>query len=503
MPLIPEWLRPKRTPAWNQAILLAAVALRMVLGLALTFVLGRFLSPASFGDFALVATVFGFAREFTEIGTGNVAVRAAAQEHADERGVLEHLLGLRLILCLAAAFACALFAVARTHGILQGMLLAAAAVLTVSYLSGLSVAFQLRQAQFAPSAFFVLVQILTLGAVALLFALHVDGGWFGGVVVGRETIGLIGATILAVRLLGYAPSPRFTRSGFRSLFGSAAVVALASLAYNFQFLSGLFWVQLLRPEAEVGAFAAAQRPVAAVLIVPWLIMSPLFPIISALAARNRTEFRRQAKATIDVSLGLGAVMWVAIMQTAEPLLILLYGSKFSTGPLSAVATLSWFALPLGGSFLAAAVSTVLIADHREDALLTLGVVGCVLFVALNIALLPAVGFYGSAAATAFSVSVINAGGMVLAAVRGIPPGFRTALILLPAALLFSVLSLLPDDPPLVRLALASLLVFAALAGVWFFPGIPASRRELAARSQEVAKAHRERVTTHLEGGTSG
>ena len=70
--MIPERLRPKPTPEWSQIVLLAATALRMVSSLGLTILVGRFLSPREFGGFALVATFFGLAHEFTDMGTGNV-----------------------------------------------------------------------------------------------------------------------------------------------------------------------------------------------------------------------------------------------------------------------------------------------------------------------------------------------------------------------------------------------------------------------------------------------
>src|SRR6201989_3001479 len=100
---VPERLRPKATPEWSQVILLGATAIRLATSLGLIILAGRFLSPADFGAFALVSTAFTLAHEFTDMGTGNVAVRTTARARESERGILENLLGLRLVLSVVAA----------------------------------------------------------------------------------------------------------------------------------------------------------------------------------------------------------------------------------------------------------------------------------------------------------------------------------------------------------------------------------------------------------------
>lgn len=468
--------------------MLTATGSRMVLSLVLTILVGRFLSPREFGGFALVATVFGLAHEFTDMGTGNVAVRAAARERSSERTILEQLLGLRLMLSLLAALVCAGFALTQTDGMLRGMLLATAVVLAFSYVSACSTVFQLRQAQVAPAVLSVGVQVAALLAAAILLAIPVGGGWVVGVVVGREVLVVIGTLALGIRLVGYTPRPRFSGTALRSFFGAAAVVAFATLAYHFQLQGGIFWVQVMRPEAELGAFAAAQRPLTPLLFVPWVVMLPLVPLLSWLFARNLAAFRRQGQGAIDLSIGLGAVMTVVTLLLAQPTLTFLYGARFSTGPLSAVSTLRWLALSLGCSFVVAALSTVLVAAHREWALLRLSLFGLAIYATGNLVLVPGMGFAGSAVATALALGAMTLGGLFLAGTLRVLPGMRTVLILLPAAVLFPLLDLLPG-PPAAVLALGAVLTCCALASVWRFPGITASRAEQVILTREALADH--------------
>jgi O-antigen/teichoic acid export membrane protein len=481
--MIPERLRPKATPEWSQMLLLAATAVRMVSSLGLTIMAGRALSPGEFGGFALVTTAFGLAHEFTDMGSGNVAVRAAARERHNERTILEHLLGLRLILCVVAGLACAGFALARTDGILRGLLLGTSAVLAFSYVSAFNTVFQLRQAQIRPAILSVAAQLVAVATGALLLVVSVDGRLLAGVIIMREAAVVVGTTLLATNLLGYSPRPRFSGAALRSFFGVAIVVALATLAYHLQLQGGIFWVQVMRPEAELGAFAAAQRPLNSILFLPWLVMLPMVPLLSWLAATDRGAFVRQSQAAIDLLIGLGAVMAVVTFQLAEPLLAFLYGARFSTGSLSAVGTMHWLAPPLGASFAVAALSTILLADHREWALLGVSAGGCVAYAVLNVLLLPDAGFVGSAIATAGSLGLVALGGMLIVGGLGIVPGRRTLQILLPAAILFLLLRIL-SGPPFLQLLVAAPLTLAALAAVWRFPSLASSRKEQMALSQE-------------------
>jgi O-antigen/teichoic acid export membrane protein len=480
---IPEWLRPKPTPEWSQVVLLAATAVQMASSLLLTIMAGRSLTPAEFGGFALVTTTFGLSHQFTDLGTVNVAVRAAARARDSERSVLENLLALRLILSILAGLACAGFALARTDGILRAMLLATSGVLVFSYASAFRTVFQLRQAQILPAILIVIAQLAAVAAAAVMLALSVDGGLLSGVIVAREAVVIVGTAVLAIGLLGYAPYPRFTRDALRSFFGVALIVALATIAYHFQLQGGPFWVQVMRPEEELGAFGAALRPLTPILMLPWLVMLPMVPLLSWLAVENRAAFIRQSQAGIDLLTGLGAVMAVATFELAEPLMAFLYGARFSEGALSAVGTLRWFALPLGASFAVAALSTILLADHREWSLLGVSAAGCVIYAVLNLLLLPDVGFVGSAIASACSVGVVAPAGMLILATIGVVPGKRTLAILFPAVMLIPILHFLPG-PPFVHLLLAAPMVLAALAAVWRFPSLAASRQEQMALSRE-------------------
>ena len=474
------------SPARSQIIMLAGLAARMGLSVGMTVLLGRSLTAQQFGFFALVATVFGLSHELTDMGTGNVAIRMATQGRSSERGMLETLLGLRSLLSTIAAGCCLALALLQDAASQRGLLVGTAVVLGFSYVSAYGTAFQLRQAQVAPAVLSVAVQVgAVLGAIALL-ALHVPGDWFAGLLVLREACVVVGVRTLAVRLLGYCPQPRFGRAAMRPFFGKAVTVAAGTLCYHLQFQGGPFFIDFLRPAPELGAFAAALRPLVPLLFIPWVIMLPLVPVLSWLAAGEGAAFRRQSEGALDLAVGLGAVAAVACAQLAPSVLQFLYGAQFSTGPLSAVAALRWLAVPLGCSFATAAMSTVLLADNRERLLLQISAAGLVLYVGANFWLLPRYGFVGSAMATAASIAGVTAAGLLSLkrGTGGFAPGWRLVAIGAPALLLAVALPMV-GGPPVLRLAAGAVLSAAAAGAVWWFPGLPAYRAEQAATSSQL------------------
>src|SRR5690242_18077659 len=82
---------PARGAAASQFVLLASFGVTAAVGLALTVVLGRHLSPADFGFFALVGAILAFSRDATDLGTSTAASRDMARDPTSERVLLEGL----------------------------------------------------------------------------------------------------------------------------------------------------------------------------------------------------------------------------------------------------------------------------------------------------------------------------------------------------------------------------------------------------------------------------
>jgi O-antigen/teichoic acid export membrane protein len=452
----------------------------MVSSVLLTMLLGRHLAPEDLGFFALVGTVFVLAHELTDLGTGSVAAREAARAAGSERRTLESLLGFRLILCAAMAVACVGLALSQSSPPRLAILLAAAGVVLLLHVGALNTVFQLRQAQGRPALVLVATQFATLGAAALMIAFEAAGVLFATLAVARELAVLGCNSRLAIRLLGYVPRLRVGLGTLRRFAGRTGAFSISALLFNMQFQGSTFFIEWVRPETELGAFAAAFRPVAALLGLPWLLMLPLVPVLSHLAAADRKAFRRQAAGTLRLAVGVGSVVVVAGTLLAPAVLRFLYGGRFIDGPLSAVTAFRWLSVALGCSCVTAAAAIALMSDERDKELLQLSGVGLMLGVAANLVLLPLCGFTGGAVATAVA-GVATALGTLTVLRRGsegLVLGRHALLFLAPAFLLFAALQLVPETA-LLRLAVGAALSGAALFGLWSVPEVAAYRAEQA------------------------
>ena len=79
-------------------MLLGSTFAQLAIALLITIFLARELSPAAFGFFSLVGTIFILARKFLDLGLSNVAAREATRNPERERSILEGLMAYRLSL---------------------------------------------------------------------------------------------------------------------------------------------------------------------------------------------------------------------------------------------------------------------------------------------------------------------------------------------------------------------------------------------------------------------
>jgi O-antigen/teichoic acid export membrane protein len=162
-------------------------------------------------------------------------------------------------------------------------------------------------------------------------------------------------------------------------------------------------------------------------------------------------------------------------------LLLLYGDKYASGELSAVATLELLAVAFALTMATAAIVTLLVAEQREQRLPLVTFAGLVVNLACNVALLPANAFPAAAVATLATEACVFALGLLLLirspTLRLLRPA--AILYLLPAAALALGFELIADDFGWQRLLAAFALCCLAVAALLQLPASRRARRQLA------------------------
>jgi O-antigen/teichoic acid export membrane protein len=391
----------------SQALLLLSFAGRLAMGLGLTIVLGRHLSPDGLGFVTLVGTLFVAAQTIMDPGTANLVVREVARDPARERPLLEGLWAWRTV--LGAGLGLTVLVLAATEERPRSLaLLGVAVVLLASGPGALRPVFLSRQAMEGPVSMTLLLPALVLaGGLGLAWS-GAAAPAFAWLVVAREALTLLATWLLAVRLLGYAPRPGLRGRGLWPFARAAGVYGAAVLIHE---LSGPLDVMLVRGlcgEAALGAYAAAARPIGPLLQLPHLLMAPLLPLLAAGGDTRRTLGRA---ATVFAAIGLaGGGLGIAL---SRDLLDLLYRGRYLAGELDAVAAFAWLSLALALAFAAAPFATALLAAGRERELLLLAGLGLLARVAADLLLLPRHGFTAAAAVNAGTQALLLLGALGL------------------------------------------------------------------------------------------
>ena len=392
-------LPPLRSPHVAQLVLLGGTLSQLALALLITIYLARVLTAADFGFFSLVATIFILARKFLDLGLSNVAARDIADDTRRERPILEGMMAYRRVAGVVLALALCIFALMQKSVPERAVLLGVGWVLLFTEPAALDPVFQVRQAQGSPALLNVFGGLLVLGGSVVFNRLGVAGAAFAWLLIVRESVTLVGTKLLAERLLGYHPKPGFRGRALKAFIGPALIFGLASLVYTIYFNCDVFFVYALRGKEELGAYAAAFRPINPLLLLPWLLMVPLVPVLTVVA-KDPQRFVSLVREVCGLAVGLGACGLVAGVLLARDLVSLLYRGRYLEGPLSCVNAFRWLAVALGLVCVTTVLTAAMLADRKEKLLLQIGTVALVVNAAMNLVLLHLYNFTAAGFATA-------------------------------------------------------------------------------------------------------
>lgn len=470
----------RRSPNVAQAVLLISTCAQLAIALLITIYLARELSPAAFGFFSLVGTIFILARKFLDLGLSNVAARETTRDPERERPILEGMMAYRRAAGVALAIALFIFAFVQKGEAERSVLLGTGIILLFTEPAALDPVFQVRQAQGGPALLNILGGLLVLGGSIVLKRLSAAGPAFAWLLVAREALILLFTMLLGWHLLGYRPKPGFRGRKLREFVGPALIFGLASLIYTIYFNCDVFFVYVLRGKEELGAYAAAFRPINPLLLLPWLLMVPMIPVLTA-SAKDRERFVGQVRGACGLALGIGACGLVGGTLLAPDLVHLLYRGRYLEGALSCVNAFRWLAVALGQVCVTTVLTAALLADRKEKVLLAIGTAALLVNAAINIVALHYYNFTAAGAATALTELLFLVGAFVaFQVIAGRSPlTLGSAVYLLPAVAMSGMLYWMGGGPA-VRVSCGIVLGALAVAAILFSRGARQFRKEIAA-----------------------
>ena len=249
-----------------------------------------------------------------------------------------------------------------------------------------------RQRQEFPALVLVLQRLATLVLSVGLLLVTRDAVWAAVGYLLATTVG-VACMHLATRRIGVRMRFRGSRPEVRLMLQAVPVMGLGAIATSGMFRLDAALIGVMLGTTAVGVYSTGYRIFETSLFVSWTLSRALVPVIAS-RPHDTEHVRSWTQRAMVVMVALYAPYCVVLALRGDDLVELLFGAEFRHGGLM----LALAATPLlfGISHLC---SSVLLAIRPDPVVLVSSVLGLVVNLALNLALITTVGITGAAWAT--------------------------------------------------------------------------------------------------------
>jgi O-antigen/teichoic acid export membrane protein len=390
-----------RRIASNVVIQVAARVITMAIGVVTVALTARTLRTDGYGVWSGVSSYTGLFSVLTSLGFVTVATQRMAREPERESEWLGALVGVRVAASLLVAAICAasipLLLRSTGHSHAVGYIMSTSMIATGA--GSLLTVFETRLRSGVVLSFTVLQWCMWLAAVVVLHLEHASVVAFA----------LVNTAILFVIAgLQIQASRRYVdiawRAGlrlWRPLVRQAVPLGVATVMITIYYQVDSVLLLQISGARETGVYGAAYGFLGPLLFLPAAIMGSFFPVLSAIHERDPQRTRRLVQVCVDIMAVIGLPILAGAIALSGPIIHLVYGHEFSRAVgLLPILMIAFVVICFGT--LAGNLSILLGLQWRFAVYTTIGAVANV---ALNLALIPPYGAYGSAWATVATESV--------------------------------------------------------------------------------------------------
>lgn len=459
--------RIARNAAWRSAGEIVAKAASLVFFLAVARELGR----QGFGNLTFALALGAILAAPAGFGTDPLVARDVAR---DAERVHQYLPN---VIAIKATTSAPLLLLVVAVGALGGW--SSERLLAVLVVGGGVAAENLARSCYAVLQAFERLELVSLCVIAqrvLTAAVAVAVLAAGGGVVSVALVYALGAALaflLGLWLLGrhvVRVRWRVEPSRWREIAVAGLPIGVATALFTVLLTLDSVLLGLFRESGEVGVYGAAFRLVEATMFVSWVLNAAMLPWFARRSAADAERLARGYELGQKALVGLLVPAAVALGLLARPLIELLYGDEYS-GAVTPLRVLAALIVLYGISHF---TGNFLLARDRPGSFVRAAGAALVVNLAANVALIPAYGATGAAAAAVGSSAVLVVamrrslaevagrvhvlrivggpliGGLAMAAVivaAGVPPAVALVCGVLAYAAAFTAVELIawPDD----------------------------------------------------------
>ncbi len=383
----------------NTVIVLAAKVVARLIALVTVIATLNHLGAAPYGSFATLVNYTAIVSVVLDLGFNVLFVREGARHPDQIQRYLRNVLSLRLMMSVVSLglLAAALGFAGLANLLVPGFLLMVLTSYSTLLRNGLYAVQQLGYEAVAV----ILESVVLLGLV--LFGVKTGRGvsYFVWAYAAQYAFSCAYfAIVLAAKriaVIGW----RFERPLLREWFWKGLPFAFTFVLTILYFRIDQPIVYALRQHVEAGWYAAAYKPIEALLFIPMTFLSIVFPVLSVYHRERPDELLDAVSRFFKALLLMGWPMSVGIFLLANPL-----DHALNLYPLSEPA-LRILSLSLGIAFVNNAFIGALSASDHQSSFTWAAGWSLVANVAMNLALIPSFGYLGASWATVMTEIVLG------------------------------------------------------------------------------------------------
>lgn len=378
----------------NTGALLASRLTIAVLGWIGTVLIVRTLSVEDYGRFTLIFSVLGVLSIVTDMGIGRVALSGLLAAGPDRPRFAGSYVLLRCLLgVLGYGVALAFVAAVYPGEVVRATAVAGIVVVLATPANAYTTVFQAHRRMRGVAVAQALGRVAQLGLTAAIAATGGSLLLFTVPAVLAEIVLLVWVVPAAHRLVTFHYRPRLRT--WWELLREAAPLAVGTALATLYYRVDTIMLSVLDTFRAVGVYGVAYKFVDLAHFVPTAVTIAVLPLLVAAWPDQLSAFRYSLRRGATILMIAAGFIAVQFLLFAEPLIRLLYGDQYAEATVAARIVVASECLAFVTSL--ALIALVAVGRHRRYPLVAL--VGLILNVGLNLALIPQYSYLGAAAAT--------------------------------------------------------------------------------------------------------
>lgn len=365
-----------------------------LLKLTLFVYAARVLSVSEWGVFSYALALIGIFSIFSDIGLNAILLREVARKSEKVSSYISSGFFLKLGLSLLSAILLILFTIVAGKESVREIAPVVALLLFIDSMREFGFALNRATEKMEREAIIKITSaiILLIASGLTIYYSPTAYALTIGYVLG-SIIGIILLFISTKKLLTHISLP-IKKTEVMSLLKEAFPIGIVAVFGTILISTDTIILGQFRDMAEVGYYAAAQKPLQVLLVLPQLIALALLPVLARTAQSNTTKFNSAlTKTTLSATLLI--LIPTAICILFAPFIITnLFGNEY----MPAIPLLQIIAISAAASIPSVFFSNALIAQGKQKLLIKFFIVGGIINIALSFSLIPLYGMYGAAIA---------------------------------------------------------------------------------------------------------